>query len=178
MKDANAWSFIKSKFEKGLDTHVGSGGGQLSGGQKQRIAIARAFIKQPKILLLDEATSALDKANEKLVQDAIDRYRKNIGGITIIVIAHRLSTIKDSDKIIVIKDGVKTEVGTNDELLKNYPDGIYASFCAKQASAEAQPENSDEEAEIEAKLLEEEKKLAATVTGDQKVNASDVHLSM
>jgi ABC-type multidrug transport system fused ATPase/permease subunit len=33
-------------------------------------------LKKPKILLLDEATSALDKMNEKLVQDAIDRYRK------------------------------------------------------------------------------------------------------
>ena len=67
LKDANAWSFIKDKFSDGLETMVGSGGGQLSGGQKQRIAIARAFLKQPKILLLDEATSALDKNNEKLV---------------------------------------------------------------------------------------------------------------
>jgi len=57
--------------EKGIDTPVGAGGGQLSGGQKQRIAIARAFLKQPRIILLDEATSALDKKNEALVQDAI-----------------------------------------------------------------------------------------------------------
>ena len=53
---------------KGLDTYVGSGGGQMSGGQKQRIAIARALVMKPALLLLDEATSALDNKNEKLVQ--------------------------------------------------------------------------------------------------------------
>ena len=111
LKAANAWDFIKNKMDKGLDTSVGSGGGQLSGGQKQRIAIARAFIKKPRILLLDEATSALDKVNERLVQQAIDNYRKSTGDISIIVIAHRLSTIKDADKIVVLKNGELTEMG-------------------------------------------------------------------
>jgi len=70
-------------------------------------------LKKPKILLLDEATSALDKINERAVQDAIDRYRKNTGNITIIVIAHRLSTIKDADKIVVVKNGELVEMGNH-----------------------------------------------------------------
>lgn len=109
LKDANAYDFITKKMTNGIETMVGGSGGSLSGGQKQRVAIARAFLKKPKILLLDEATSALDKVNEKLIQDAIERYRSAHGGITIVVIAHRLSTIKDADNIIVIKDGVLTE---------------------------------------------------------------------
>lgn len=74
-------------------------------------------MKKPKILLLDEATSALDKTNEKLVQNAIDQYRKTNGNITVITIAHRLSTIRDSDKIVVLKNGVIVEIGDHDELL-------------------------------------------------------------
>ena len=101
------------------------------------MAIARAFLKKPRILLLDEATSALDKKNELAVQEAIDNYRKSSGNITIVVIAHRLSTIIDADKIIVLKNGELVEMGNHEELLANYPDGTYSSFCKKQENAEA-----------------------------------------
>lgn len=138
LKSANAWDFIQQKMvQYGIDTNVGNAGGQLSGGQKQRLAIARAFIKKPKILLLDEATSALDKKNEKEVQAAIDKIKLELGGsITTIVIAHRLSTIRDADKIIVMSKGKIKEVGNHQTLLKDYPDGIYAKFVHEQEVSE------------------------------------------
>jgi ABC-type transport system involved in cytochrome bd biosynthesis fused ATPase/permease subunit len=147
LRDSNAWDFVRT-MEKGLDTVVGGSGGSLSGGQKQRVAIARAFIKQPRILLLDEATSALDSVNEKIVQDAIDKYRKEKGNITTIVIAHRLSTIRDADKIVVIVNGKLTEMGNHDELQRDYPNGTYVDFCNKQQNHEqAKAQEPEEQAD-------------------------------
>jgi ABC-type multidrug transport system fused ATPase/permease subunit len=101
-------------------------------------------VKKPRILLLDEATSALDKMNERAVQEAIDRFRKEVGNVTIITIAHRLSTIRDADQILVIKDGKLTEKGNHETLLQDYPKGIYAGFCEKQAAAEEGPEEEED----------------------------------
>ena len=72
---------------------VGDRGMRLSGGQRQRIAIARVFLRKPKILFLDEATSALDTVSEAEVQLAIDRLIAQ-GGCTVVLVAHRLSTGK------------------------------------------------------------------------------------
>mmetsp|Transcript_9354 Transcript_9354/g.14181 ORF Transcript_9354/g.14181 Transcript_9354/m.14181 type:complete len:115 (-) Transcript_9354:2505-2849(-) len=111
---------------------VGAQGGQLSGGQKQRLAIARAFVKQPKVLLFDEATSALDKKNEAKVQEAIDNIRVELGEVTTIVIAHRLTTIINADKILVMKKGLIVETGTHQSLLTDHPDGTYSKFFKQQ----------------------------------------------
>ena len=85
--------FIQT-FPKGLDTEVGERGVKLSGGQRQRIAIARAFLRDPKILMMDEATASLDSQSESVVQEALTRLME---GRTTFVIAHRLSTIVDSN---------------------------------------------------------------------------------
>ena len=71
-KQACALEFIE-EFHDGFDTRVGERGARVSGGQRQRIAIARVFLRRPRVLLLDEATSALDAESESKVQDALDR---------------------------------------------------------------------------------------------------------
>ena len=113
-KKANIHEYI-STLENGYDTRVGERGVKLSGGQRQRIAIARVFLKNPKLLILDEATSALDNATEMQIQASLEELSR---GRTVIVVAHRLSTVKNADEIVVLdKDGI-VERGNHDELLK------------------------------------------------------------
>jgi len=142
LRQTNSWGFV-SENPEGINRNVGAGGGQLSGGQKQRIALARAFIKKPRLLIFDEATSALDKVNEAEVQKAIEKMKTELGTVTTIVIAHRLSTIKNADTIIVMKKGKLVEEGNHDYLLKNYPNGIYAKFVNEQEKSEKKAEAED-----------------------------------
>jgi ABC-type multidrug transport system fused ATPase/permease subunit len=137
-KLANADEFIV-KMAHGYDTMVGDRGDTLSGGQRQRIGIARALIRNNPILLLDEPTAALDTESEQLVVEALSRLMK---GRTVITIAHRLSTIRDSDKIVVLKDGALAEQGSHAELLAL--GGVYAAlhqaqFDTPSASAAVTP---------------------------------------
>ena len=112
---AGADEFI-NELKDGYNSYVGERGVKLSGGQKQRIAIARVFLKNPKILLLDEATSALDTESELLIERSLKELSV---GRTTLTIAHRLSTIKNSDRIIVLgRKGIEEE-GTHDQLLAN-----------------------------------------------------------
>jgi len=110
---ANATTFIMEQ-ERGFDTIIGERGTRLSGGQRQRIAIARVFLKDPRILILDEATSSLDSESEVQVEQALEELMR---GRTTIVIAHRLSTVMRADRIFVIDGGKIVESGTHAELI-------------------------------------------------------------
>jgi len=124
--NAKIHDFISS-LPDGYDTYVGERGTRLSGGQKQRIAIARVFLKNPRILILDEATSALDNESERYIQESLEKLAVNR---TTIVIAHRLSTIRNADEILVMTDEGIVERGKHEELLQN--NGLYARYYEMQ----------------------------------------------
>ena len=123
---ANADEFIE-RLPHGYETIVGERGETLSGGQRQRIAIARAIIRDASILLLDEPSAALDPQSEELVFQGLDHL---LEGRTSITIAHRLATVRRADIIFVLNDGVISERGTHDELLRL--NGLYARLYRMQ----------------------------------------------
>lgn len=123
---AYADQFVRD-FPDQLETEIGERGVKLSGGQKQRIAIARAFLRNPKILMLDEATASLDSQSEEKVQRALDHLME---GRTTLVIAHRLSTIVDADQIYFIEKGAVTGNGRHTDLIATHP--LYAEYVKEQ----------------------------------------------
>lgn len=123
---AYARQFV-SEMPHGLDTEVGERGVKLSGGQRQRLAIARAFLRDPKILMLDEATASLDSESEEMVQKALTNL---MNGRTTLIIAHRLSTIVHADKILFIEHGEVTGEGTHQELVETHE--LYHRYVKEQ----------------------------------------------
>lgn len=131
---AHAHGFITA-FPKGYETVVGEKGLTLSGGQRQRIALARAFLKDPRLLILDEATAYLDNESEFLIQEALEKL---MVGKTTVMIAHRLTTIQKADRILVFSKGLLVEQGTHSELMER--SGLYFHlYTLKSAGPEVLP---------------------------------------
>ena len=103
------------KLPDGYNSMIGENGCELSGGERQRISIARAFLKNAPIILLDEATASLDVENETLIQTALSRLIKDK---TVLVIAHRMRTVSGADKVVVLSDGIVSEQGAPEELMR------------------------------------------------------------
>ena len=125
-KIAQAHDFI-THFPDGYDTRVGEYGQRLSGGERQRIAIARAILHDPRILILDEATSSVDTETEQKIQQALSEL---IIGRTTFAIAHRLSTLRHADRLLVLEEGKRIEMGSHRELMERR--GIYYNLVRAQ----------------------------------------------
>ncbi|MDT3393098.1 MAG: ABC transporter ATP-binding protein/permease [Bacillota bacterium] len=133
--DAQLWAVLQLAFAEkfvrempeGLNTEVGTRGVKVSGGQRQRLAIARAFLRDPKILMLDEATASLDSESEAMVQKALETLME---GRTTLVIAHRLSTIVDADQIYFIENGHVSGAGKHQELVASHE--LYKEYVETQ----------------------------------------------
>ena len=115
-------------FPKWVDTEIWERGIRLSWGQRQRLAIAKIFLKDPKIIILDEPTSALDSFSEEAITEAMHNLFENR---TVLIIAHRLQTVKHADDIIVLDQGKVIERGTHDELVSKW--GEYAKMLELQS---------------------------------------------
>ena len=118
---------IIEALPKGYKTMISEDSDNISAGEKQLITIARAMVANPPMMILDEATSNVDTRTEQLIQDS---FEKLTHGRTSFVIAHRLSTIRNSDLILVMRDGAIVEQGNHDSLLK--AGGFYAELYNSQ----------------------------------------------
>jgi ATP-binding cassette, subfamily B, multidrug efflux pump len=117
------------EFPKGYETVLGERGVNLSGGQKQRVSIARALLREADILVLDDSLSAVDTHTEEAILNDLNAIMK---GKTTFLISHRISTVALADEIIVLEDGIITQRGTHNELIKK--EGLYAELYEKQLS--------------------------------------------
>lgn len=129
-KASSIHHFIES-LPHGYNTQISEDSDNISAGEKQLLTIARAMVADPPMMILDEATSNVDTRTEQLIQDA---FVKLTHGRTSFVIAHRLSTIRNSDLILVMRDGNIVEQGTHDQLLAE--NGFYAELYNSQFAEE------------------------------------------
>ncbi len=130
-KIAHADDFIK-RMPQGYESRIERGGVNVSGGQKQRLCIARALLKNPKILILDDSTSAVDTATDAKIREA---FREKIPHTTKFIISQRISGIQDSDRIVVLNDGVVDGFDTHENLLTN--NEFYRSIHESQTQSDA-----------------------------------------
>lgn len=119
--DLGLHTFVFKNYDKA--------GFEPSGGEQQKIAIARALFKDAPMVILDEPTAALDPIAE---YEIYRQFNDLVNNKTAIYISHRLSSCKFCDKIAVLSDGMLSEYGTHEELLRK-SDGLYAKMFHAQA---------------------------------------------
>ncbi len=127
---AAAAEFV-ARLPRGLDTTVGDRGALLSGGERQRLALARAFLRQPRVLILDEATSALDWQSQTQIAKSLAELPEDV---TVVMIAHRPSLVRYADMVYAMDHGRVSETGSPDLLLTD-PQSHLSQMMASETHA-------------------------------------------
>ena len=136
LEDAGLGPWLR-QLPHGLSTPLVDGQAGLSSGQAQLLALARVFLRNPRIVLLDEASSRLDRSTQAMLDQAVDRL---LAGRTAIIIAHRLSTLERVDQILVLEEGEVTEFGDRTVLAADPESRFYALLHASPDQPETQEE--------------------------------------
>ena len=112
----------------GLDGYEDQYPSQLSGGQQQRVGLARALCTDPEILLMDEPFSSLDRLIRSGMQDLLVELQDKLHK-TIVFITHDLDeALRLGHQIAILKDGVLSQVGRPEEILRNPADDYVEAF--------------------------------------------------
>ena len=129
LKDVNLFDFVVEIG--GLDYVIMEGSENISGGQRQRLAIAINLVTDKSLYIFDEATSNIDVESEEIIMNNILRLSETK---IIILISHRLHNVINSNQILLLENGVVSETGIHDNLLKG--NGGYARLFNEQFKLE------------------------------------------
>ncbi|MGD8966239.1 MAG: sn-glycerol-3-phosphate ABC transporter ATP-binding protein UgpC [Anaerolineae bacterium] len=107
--------------------------GQLSGGQRQRVAIGRAIVREPNVFLMDEPLSNLDAKLRVQARAEISKLHQRLETTFIYVTHDQVEAMTMGTRILVIKDGIKQQIDTPQNLYE-YPDNLFvAGFIGSPA---------------------------------------------
>uniref|UniRef100_A0AAR2LDB0 ATP-binding cassette, sub-family C (CFTR/MRP), member 3 n=1 Tax=Pygocentrus nattereri TaxID=42514 RepID=A0AAR2LDB0_PYGNA len=133
----------------GDQTEIGEKGINLSGGQRQRVSLARALYSEADVYLLDDPLSAVDAHVAKHIFDNVIGPEGALRGKTRILVTHGISFLPQVDNIMVLVDGMVSEMGSYQDLLKQ--NGAFADFLRNYSL-----EDIIEDAEVTEVLMDEE----------------------
>ncbi len=98
--------------------------GKLSGGMKQKLALCCALIHKPSVLFLDEPTTGVDTVSRKEFWEMLKRLKEQ--NITILVSTPYMDEATLCERIALIQDGKIMSIETPANIIKQYPDELYA----------------------------------------------------
>jgi PrtD family type I secretion system ABC transporter len=109
------------RLSKGYETELGEAGTTLSAGQRQRVGLARTLYGNPKVIILDEPNANLDAEGEAALLKALEGAKAQ--GATIVMVSHKPSMFATADKMLVLRNGMITQYGPRDEVLRSLQGG-------------------------------------------------------